>query len=245
MELDVVYRDAFVVFLTLAPSRLVLHQQFVVHAELALWHSTQLGLDLDGPLDVVLEDGALVRQEDVDVLDHVQVDLVLLVTHIVRSPADGPGGLGGELFEFLEVVLEFDLHAALLDELLEQFGVGHLGDAVVHDLIQQFVDEDEVFLDEGLFDILAAEVGLTDIDDLVEELDGHGGGDIGFGGGQDDDVLLLDMDEGGAVDVDDGRLLVLLGRDLLGTELDGLETGDVVLVHPVDQDLALLVDEHD
>ena len=60
-----------------------------------------------------------------------------------------------------------------------------------------------MFLDEVFVDFPVSEVGLADVDHLVEELDCHGSIDIALGGGQNNDVFLLDVDETGPIDIDD------------------------------------------
>ena len=75
-------------------------------------------------------------------------------------------------------------------------------------------------------------------------MEGHGHVDVALGGDQEDEVLVGHVDVGDVVEEKDGVLAVLLGGDDLGAEELGLRAGDVVFEDAVDQDLALLVDEH-
>ena len=128
------------------------------------------------------------------------------------------------------------------DVVFEESGVCKLRTPVVHDLIEDLVDETELFFDIVLGD-LSLTVRLADEDQRVEELDGHGGVDVGLGGGQEDEVLVGDSDVGDPVEVEDGSVPVLLcGHDLRAVVQD-LSTGDVVLEGPVDEDFPLDIDE--
>lgn len=98
-----------------------------------------------------------------------------------------------------------------------------------------------MFLDQVFIYFTLSEVGLADVDYLIKELYCHGCIDIAFGGCQDNDIFLLNVDETGPVDINDRRLFVLFRRDLFRAELHCLHSCYVVFVHSVNQDLSFLV----
>lgn len=57
-----------------------------------------------------------------------------------------------------------------------------MGASVVHNFIENLVDEAKLLFDVVFCDFAIA-VGLADEDELIEELDGHGAVDVGLGGG--------------------------------------------------------------
>ena len=98
----------------LAVLLLLLHEELVVHAELALGHVGQLALDSHLALDLYPQNRAcqlkqqtsntLVWEQSVDMLDDVDVDLVALVLDALGSPAGDSRGLLSQLFQLLDVV---------------------------------------------------------------------------------------------------------------------------------------------
>mmetsp|Transcript_16624 Transcript_16624/g.35293 ORF Transcript_16624/g.35293 Transcript_16624/m.35293 type:complete len:374 (-) Transcript_16624:73-1194(-) len=154
VDLDARARTSHVGLLHLG---LVVEQQLVVEAELALGRAAEVALDHDGARDVVAQDGAFGAHEEVAVLHDVDKELVFPVLDAVLPPADGAGGLDGDarvlgaLGRRLAVALLRDVH-------LEHVGGAVLGVAVVEHLVEQLVDEDEVVADRVLVEI--AEVGF-------------------------------------------------------------------------------------
>lgn len=80
---------------------------------------------------------------------------------------------------------------------------------------------------------------------MVKELDCHGCVDVGFAGGEEDEIFVGDCDVADSVEEEYGIVSVLLGGDYLGAVVLDLCAGDVVFEGAVDEDLPLYVDEHD
>lgn len=59
MELHVINRDAFVRSSHSGLPWLLLHKQLVIHAQFALWHATQFGVQFDDSCYICAEDGSL------------------------------------------------------------------------------------------------------------------------------------------------------------------------------------------
>lgn len=78
------------------------------------------------------------------------------------------------------------------DVLLEDLGLGGLGVAKVHHLIEELVDDDEVIAD-GLF-LEGLEVLGEDLDDLVEEEEDLGGICVAFCEGEEVEVVVSDVE---------------------------------------------------
>ena len=170
MELDVLHLDGLVA--TAAPGLVGpargLENEFVVEPELELGHAGEKGPHLDGAVDLAVQHGAIGRHEEVELLDDIEEDFVLLVLDALRPPADGVGeGHGGFGLEVLRHAI-----ALLRDEGAEDGGVERLGHAVVHRLVQQFVDaykvvaygfflqRSEVVFEHGGWEVLQLEMVL-------------------------------------------------------------------------------------
>mmetsp|Transcript_12035 Transcript_12035/g.34813 ORF Transcript_12035/g.34813 Transcript_12035/m.34813 type:complete len:284 (-) Transcript_12035:525-1376(-) len=162
MEFDVLQ------FYGLAASRLVgapggLEHELVVESQLELGHSRQERLHLHGAIDLGVQHGPVGGHQQVELLDDVQEDFVLLVLDAFRSPRDGIGERNGRFgFGVLR-------HAVgiLRDEGSEDVGIERLRHAVVHGLVEQFVNDDEVVADGLLLE--RAEVILEKLRQLVQE----------------------------------------------------------------------------
>ena len=63
--------------------------------------------------------------------NNIDVDFIFFVFDAFGAPGGDPGGLLGQLFEFLNIIHGFGFHTALLNVFLQQFRVGDLRDAVV------------------------------------------------------------------------------------------------------------------
>ena len=73
----------------------------------------------------------------------------------------------------------------------------NLWDSVINNFVKEFVDENVFGLDES-FSWLVGEVSLQNIDDCVQELEDHSAIDVYFGGGDQDEVFVRDVEEGGS-----------------------------------------------
>ena len=114
---------------------------------------------------------------------------------------------------------------------------------IIHNLIQYLVDEAELLL-HVVFGDLAIAICLTDEDELIQKLDGHGSVKVGLGGGQEDEVLIGDGDVADPIEQQDGVITVFLGGDHLRAVVLDFGTSDVVLEGTVDEDLPFDVYEH-
>lgn len=108
--------------------------------------------------------------------------------------------------------------------------------SVIHDLIENFVDETELFFDIILSDFPLA-IGLADEDERVKKLDGHGSVDVGLGGGQKDEILVRHRDVRHSIEVQNRVVPVLLRGDDLRAVVQNLSASDVVLEGSVDENL--------
>lgn len=80
----------------------------------------------------------------------------------------------------------------LCDVFLENLGLGGLGVAKVHHLVEQFVNDDKVVAD-GLF-LEGLEIFGKDLDDFVEEEDDFGGIGVALGEGEQVEVIMADVE---------------------------------------------------
>ena len=253
MELTVVYSNSRLGFGLLSRLALAVHGDLVVDAKLALRHTGEVGLHQDLPGYVSRQDLsekklklkyflgtetdlALGRHQQVDVLDHVQEQLVPPVLDALPPPANLAGHLAGDGGLLL---LGGRLHPLLGDEGLQDARVGVLGVTEVHDLIQDLVDEYKVILDILLADL--PEVILHDIDHLQEELEDHGGVDILLGDGSEPEVGSLDVKVRCSRNVRHRRPHLAPGVDNVDSECVHSIAADIVPVDSGDENLALVV----
>mmetsp|Transcript_116490 Transcript_116490/g.301904 ORF Transcript_116490/g.301904 Transcript_116490/m.301904 type:complete len:349 (+) Transcript_116490:378-1424(+) len=218
------------------------HDKLVVHAEFAFWHTRKLALHEDLTRDVRSQTLLLGRHHDVDVLDHINVDLVFPVLDALCTPRANTRGLHGDFFQLLLVIQVYGLGVALRDVLFQNICLQNLWVPVVNDFVQQLVDENEVLTDLILVEG-AAKVCLKDLHDLEKQLEDKHHIDIVLGRGRQHDIALQSMEEVAPVYALYWRVSRLLrGNDPVAEGLP-LGTGDIVLVCSPDQDLALEVDE--
>lgn len=223
-----------------AEQAVVVEEQPVVEAELALGCAGQVGAHDDLAGDVGAQDGAGGGHEQVDVLDDIDKGLVLAVLDVGLAPGEGAGGLHCDLCRVLELVLGLDALGG--DVHLEGVGLRVLGVAKVDDLVEQLVDEDKVVLDGLLVEL--AEVAAAELDQAVEELEDEGGIGVALCDGDQVDVLVLDMAEGGAAQGQDGRAHLRVADDLDAEDI-GEAGAAVVAKGAEDEVLALLVEDED
>jgi len=146
MEFDILQLDGFSGTRLIYPSRGLEHE-FIVETEFELGHATQKAFHFDGAEDFAVEDVAVGADEEVEFFHHVQENFVLFVFDAFGAPADGVGeGHGWFGAEILGHAIAF-----LGDEASEDGGVKTLGEAMVHGLVQQFVDANEVIADALFF----------------------------------------------------------------------------------------------
>lgn len=213
-----------------------LHDDFVVDAELAVGHAAQVGLHQYAAGHVRGQHLALRRHEQIDVLEHVQEQLVAAVLDAVAPPADLAGHLGRDLHLLL---LGLRLDARLRDERLQHARVAVLRVPEVQYLVQQLVDEHEVVLDVLLVDL--AEVRLHHLREPDEELEHHGAVDVLLGDRGQPDVRAAYVEERRARDVGDRRADLLARVYHVHAERVHGVPADVVAVHARYQHLALVV----
>mmetsp|Transcript_27984 Transcript_27984/g.46928 ORF Transcript_27984/g.46928 Transcript_27984/m.46928 type:complete len:204 (+) Transcript_27984:834-1445(+) len=200
-------------------------------------HSTELGVDLDTSDDLRTQDVSVRVDQKVDTLHDVEVDLVLLVLDVLRTPRDGVGdGRRG-------TDLDIELVTLLCDVLLEDLGLGDLGVSKVHHLVQKLVDDDKVVPDALLLNLL--KILLEHVDGLVQEHQDHGGVGVSVGDSQEIDVVGLDVDVGDTVLLGDGLHVEFLLLHDAGDESLGAPERDVSTVVSADEDFALGIEDED
>jgi len=213
-----------------------LHDDLVVDAKLAFGHAAQVGLHEYAAGNVRGQHLSLGRHEQVDVLEHVEEQLVAAVLDALAPPSDLAGDLGRDLHLLL---LALRLDARLRDERLEHARVAVLRIAKVEYLVKQLVDEHKVVLDVLLVDL--AEVRLHDLCEPYEELEHHGAVDVLFGDGRQPNVGPADVEERRARNVGDRRPDLLAGvYDVHAERVHGV-AADVVAIHSRYEHLALVV----
>jgi hypothetical protein len=161
VELDVLELHGLALGLVGPAGRL--EHELVVQAELELGHARKERLHLDGAENFRVQDGAVRGDEKVELLHHVEKDLVLLVLDALRPPAHGVGerhgGLASKVFRHPICVLR--------DEGSQYGRIQGLGNPVVHGLVQELVNDDKVISDALL--LQRPEVILKDVGELEEE----------------------------------------------------------------------------
>lgn len=179
--------DVFQLYRLRLASSGTLEQDLVVQSQTQLWHAGQVDPHLDASHDLTAEDVAIRVGQQVDGFNHVEEHFVLAVLDPFRSPRDGIrdghrwSGLG------------LHLVALLGDELLQDLAVCGLGIPEIHQLIQQFVNDDEVVPDALLLQLL--EVLDEHLNDLMQEDENEGDICVLLGGGNDIQVVVLDVHE--------------------------------------------------
>mmetsp|Transcript_12975 Transcript_12975/g.29833 ORF Transcript_12975/g.29833 Transcript_12975/m.29833 type:complete len:269 (-) Transcript_12975:5-811(-) len=116
-------------------------------------HAGELAVDQDLSRHIARHHEAVGVDAAVDLLDDVQVDLVVGVLHSLPPPPDAAQHALGEVA--VEVALVAHSHACRHspedggrhDHGLEHVGLSGHGNAVVHHLVHDLIDGDEVFLD--------------------------------------------------------------------------------------------------
>lgn len=182
MELDILHLDG----LATGGAAGRLEHGLVVEAQPQLGHTAQVALHLDGTKNLTAQHVAVGADEQVEAFDDVEEDLVLAVTDTLGTPGDGIGDSDGR------AGLDLELVGLLGDVLLEDLGLGGLGIAKVHHLVEKFVNDDKVIADGLLFEGL--EVLGEDFDDLVEEEEDLGGVGVALGKGEEVEVVVADVE---------------------------------------------------
>ena len=108
--------------------------------------------------------------------------------------------------------------------------------------IEQLVNQDKVVLDGLLVEL--GKVGATQLDQAVEELKDQSGIGVAFCDSDNEDVLMLDMAEGGGTESQDRRADQRVGDDLDAEDI-GETWAAVVTEGAKDEVLALLIEDED
>ena len=106
--------------------------------------------------------------------------------------------------------------------------------------IKQLVNQDKVVLDSLL--VKLSKVAATQLDQAIEELEDESGIGVALGDGDEVDVFVLDMAEGGAAERQDGRSDLRIADDL-DPEHVGESRSAIVAECPEDQVLAFLIED--
>lgn len=162
----------------------------------------------------------------------------------VRPPRGYPGCLRSQLLKLFEVLQKLVVKTAFLDVVLEKGRVCELRTPIVHDLVEYLIDQRKLFLDI-IFCDFSIEVGLAYEDQRVKKLYGHSAVDVGFGSGQEYEILVGDCNVRYTIEQEDGIVPVLFGGDHLRAVVLYFGPSDIVLEAPVDQYLALDVNKDD
>ena len=191
---------------------LLLNNELVVETKLALRHARELGIHLHLSRDLIAQDLARRREEQIDTLQHIDVHLILLVADALPPPIDGTGNLTGQLRR-LRLILRPDV--AQVDVQPQHVDGAVLRISKVHGLVHQLVDERHVVPHGVLVEVLP-EVGLEDADLLEQILEYQGRVDVGPGQGDEVHVEMAGVEEGAVLDALDRSLRSrLLGGNYL------------------------------
>lgn len=125
---------------------------------------------------------------------------------------------------------------------LQSICLGVLGVSKVEDLVQQLVYQDKVVLDSLL--VKLAKVCLSQAYQTVQKLKDECGIGIALGDGDQVDILVLDMAEGGGAQGEDGRADLGIGNDLDAEDV-GKSRAAVVAECAKYEVLTLLVEDED
>ena len=94
---------------------------------------------------------------------------------------------------------------ARADVLFEQVGIEELWVAVVHDFVEELVEEGKVLPHRALIE-LTFEVGAGHLDKPMEEVQGQCGIDIALGAPEESNIVVSRVDKAHARKLDDGCL---------------------------------------
>mmetsp|Transcript_6541 Transcript_6541/g.12955 ORF Transcript_6541/g.12955 Transcript_6541/m.12955 type:complete len:393 (-) Transcript_6541:127-1305(-) len=169
----------------------VLHEDLVVEPKLQLWHTAEVGLHLDGSHDFGVKHCPIGCDQQVQLLNHIQENLIFLVLDSFRSPRSCPSKHSRNTFcqLFLFNLVSFSRP----NELFQSLGVGCLGVSEIHHLIQELVDDHEVVLDTFLFKLV--EVLSHDFHHKVQEVENHHDIRVLVGDSHDVKRVMLDVAE--------------------------------------------------
>jgi hypothetical protein len=125
---------------------------------------------------------------------------------------------------------------------LQRVRLGVLWVAKVQDLVKQLIDQHEVVLDGLLVEL--AKVGLAQRNQTIYKLEDQSGIGVALGNGNQVDILVLDMAEGGGAEGEDGRAHLGI-RYNLDAEDVGEARAAVIAEGAENQILALLIENED
>ena len=108
--------------------------------------------------------------------------------------------------------------------------------------IEQLINEDKVVLDSLLVEL--GKVGATQLDQTIQKLKDQSSIGVALCDGNNEDVLVLDMAEGGRTKSQDGGADQRVGNDLDAEDI-GESRAAVVAEGAKDEVLALLVEDED
>jgi hypothetical protein len=104
---------------------------------------------------------------------------------------------------------------------------------MVHDLVQQLVDEGEVVSDLAFVELIV-EVCFANDDEVVQELDHKCGIDVVLRCRNDSDVIMCRVNEAHSVKANDWRLLCCLGSYDFVAKVHDFGPGDIISKPSVD-----------
>ena len=217
----------------LTPRALVLRLEhnLIVQPELALGHPAQLRAHPQRSVHLGVHHRP-VRVDHTDAaLDHIQENLVFLVPESLRSPRHRVGDRHRSLWRV-------QLVRADGDELAQDLSLGELRVPVVHDLVQELVDDHEVVSNGLLLELF--EVVREDVHESVEECHERHRVGVRARQGQEVEVAVLYVHEGRLdVCVVDYRLEVRLGLGVVHDGDEPLHHGRVGVAAPVPHEQCL------
>jgi hypothetical protein len=165
----------------------------VVEPQLEIRHARELAVRVNHPNDFALDDVVGRTDEHGQLLNNIQKELILGVFDTFLPPRDYIGDLpscidgASKLRLFGEGVGKFIRFC--FNESFEEFDLGGLRVAIVHHLVKQLVNNDEVVADGLLLDVL--EVAFEDVDQRVKKREDKDGIIIFFGDGDEIEIVML------------------------------------------------------
>mmetsp|Transcript_45275 Transcript_45275/g.120078 ORF Transcript_45275/g.120078 Transcript_45275/m.120078 type:complete len:245 (-) Transcript_45275:202-936(-) len=161
-----------------------LEEKLVVEAKLELGHPREVRFHLERTNDLRPQNRTVARHQEIQLLDHVQEDLVLLVFDTFRTPRDSIG------HRCWRTQVHVELVGLVLDVLSEDLHLRCLRVPIVHHLIQKLVGDDKVVLDALLFKFF--EVVPQHLCKLIQERHDEQGVGVALRRGEEIEIVVPD-----------------------------------------------------
>lgn len=189
---------------------ITVEQQPVIQAKLAFRGAREVRAHDNLASHVCAQDSTCSRHEQVDILNDIDECFVLAIFDVGFAPGQCTRSLHSNLGRIFDSLFRLDTLGG--DVHFQRVCLGILRVAEVDDLVEKFVDEDEVVLDGLLVEL--AKVSATQLDQTVQEFEDERSIGIALGDGHQVDVLVLDMAECRTAEGQNGRANLSVADDL-------------------------------